>query len=441
MCLGRTNNFQISAPPACVATVRCKTCNSAAGFLHSSSEAAARNTIVRVVRGLRDDRGRGSNFMRQVELWLLFGLCGVAARNGAGSATAAKIRVAPAGVEGRVAATVVLPADCVAKVLLPKNPLMPRPYLADVGDRDSRDLHQTTFAATHRLAQTGLFSDAALLDMLARHPADALATHRLSAHAANSPFDIADPDQSHDPEFLLDGVQAGWWAVELRDVRTHQPAVRELVEQLYDDLERQAPGFRATRRTARIQISPALCEVPLRRNAAETMLWNLRGRQRVAVASGVASLPPIPDLEELLAAEGAQHVHDVPNFEDRAAAHDLEPGQWITWPQHAPHRVEPLGRLNVSLLTTHYSPDAYRRVLCHRANRTLRTAFGLPCRSVQTAGWLYHLKRTAAGLGSLVLNEGVRPVHEVPLTQPVRQTLVSAVAPPNLAPQGELLAV
>lgn len=85
-------------------------------------------------------------------------------------------------------------------------------------------------------------------------------------------------------------------------------------------------------------------------------------------------------------------------FDECAQVFDLEPGDVVTWPQNAPHRVENSDDLNISLSTEHYTARQIRHVRVCKANRLLRRTVGLPCRSLKTEGLAYTLK-SAAYLG------------------------------------------
>ena len=77
---------------------------------------------------------------------------------------------------------------------------------------------------------------------------------------------------------------------------------------------------------------------------------------------------------------------------------DAEPGQLITWPQLAPHRVENLEGLNVSLSTEHKNARARRRLNVHTGNHVMRQRFGYACQSIDIDGWDAHVKQFLARL-------------------------------------------
>jgi hypothetical protein len=55
---------------------------------------------------------------------------------------------------------------------------------------------------------------------------------------------------------------------------------------------------------------------------------------------------------------------------------DLEPGQMLNWPLNAPHRVENLGTVNISMTVSYGNDEIRRAQIVHLANGLLRHRFG-----------------------------------------------------------------
>ena len=75
-----------------------------------------------------------------------------------------------------------------------------------------------------------------------------------------------------------------------------------------------------------------------------------------------------------------------PDFDEHAAVSDLKPGEVVSRPPNAPHRVENLDTLNVSLSTGFVMQAADRRYLVYGANHLFRRQFGLPTISTRETG-------------------------------------------------------
>ncbi len=75
-----------------------------------------------------------------------------------------------------------------------------------------------------------------------------------------------------------------------------------------------------------------------------------------------------------------------PDFDEHAAVFDLKPGEVVSRPPNAPHRVENLDTLNVSLSTGFVTEAADRRYLVYAAKHLFRRQFGLPTTSTRETG-------------------------------------------------------
>jgi hypothetical protein len=82
-------------------------------------------------------------------------------------------------------------------------------------------------------------------------------------------------------------------------------------------------------------------------------------------------------------------------FDEGAQLFDLEPGQWISWPQNAPHRVTNLDSVNVSLSTEYFTRATRRRFQLYVANRFFRTRLGCTNLSAREDGALAVAKTLA----------------------------------------------
>jgi hypothetical protein len=125
------------------------------------------------------------------------------------------------------------------------------------------------------------------------------------------------------------------------------------------------------------------------------MLWHLRGRKRVWAYPLEAGLVSDETIEGVLCGEKSEELDFKLEWDAVAIAHDLEPGEMITWPQHTPHRVVNTEGLNVSLSTEHMTPAAVKRNNVYMANRHFRKLLGGPWKRTDVIGWRPALKQFA----------------------------------------------
>lgn len=91
-------------------------------------------------------------------------------------------------------------------------------------------------------------------------------------------------------------------------------------------------------------------------------------------------------LEDIFAGVRHEYLPYETHYDAAAVVYDLEPGQWVTWPQNAPHRVANLDSVNVSLSTEHFTRESRWRARVYTANRFFRNRLGLRNLSTRERG-------------------------------------------------------
>jgi hypothetical protein len=270
--------------------------------------------------------------------------------------------------------------------------------LVDWQPQDFETLERGVIVGKHRIAETGLFTDDALAAILDSHPAEHLSINTMGK--TKDKFDWREGDRNGVPGAeLVQMVREGHLWINCRRMMSYQPAYAEVVNSLYDELEQNAAHFSAEDRTANLLISSPDAWVPYHVDMPVNMLWHVRGRKRVWVyphfdkrfASGFV-------LEKVCYGEWSEEVPYDCDWDKYALVFDAEPGQLVTWPQLAPHRVENLEGLNVSLSTEHKNVRARRRLNVHTGNYVLRKRFGKACSSIEVDGVAAHFKQFVARL-------------------------------------------
>ncbi|QDT17716.1 cupin-like domain-containing protein [Alienimonas californiensis] len=280
---------------------------------------------------------------------------------------------------------------------LPDGPLLDLP--ADYRTPDA--FENGLFTATHRLAETGLFTEENVLRMLETHPRDLANVSRMGHDPTVLEWSEG-LTEGLSPEDVLAALKKGRLWLNIRKVLDHQPEAAAAINRLYDDLEAACPGFTATRRSANVLVSSPGAMVYYHIDVPQNILWHVSGEKRVWAYPQRLADTPRDELEAIVAVKKAEDAGYHPEWDDAAFAVDLKPGEWITWPQHTPHRVQNTVGLNISVSTEHYSPRAFRYVRAHRANRMLRDRFGLSLSSTKTSGLGYQAKAAAYLAGRAV---------------------------------------
>ena len=251
-------------------------------------------------------------------------------------------------------------------------------------------------SAKHQLHQLGLFSDAALLDLLENYPRDRLQAFTMGTDPLKwkewQPVDTTGVSGKQ----LFEAVARGRLWFNILQVHIVDRRYRDVLEQLYTELSELCPHFRPFRKNATLLVSSPSAMVYYHADPQPNLLWQIRGSKRVWVyPAGVRILVSQDLMEDIFASVMDEEVPYKLDFDQRAVTFDLMPGDVLSWPHNAPHRVTNLTEVNVSLSTLHETEDSDRRKLIYCANRLFRRTYHLPMRTTKETGAIAYTKRIA----------------------------------------------
>lgn len=281
----------------------------------------------------------------------------------------------------------------------------------------------------HRLHEHALFTDAALIELLDRFPRQ----HLYAFHMGTDPARVQDNRLArHDGiggAELLRAVRCGRLWLNLTRVDRADGRYRLLIDGLLANLSTQVPGFEPLASHGTLLISSPQAIVYYHADGPASVLWHLRGHKRVWVYPALDNRYMARELlEDIFAGVRHEYLPYEPAFDNAAQVHDLGPGQWMAWPQNAPHRIGNLDGLNVSLSTEYFTRESQARFQVYCANRFLRTRLGLRNLSARESGLVALAKvatqRIARKLG----------LDTVPIRQYVADMRVAADAPGGATP-------
>jgi hypothetical protein len=230
----------------------------------------------------------------------------------------------------------------------------------------------------HGLVEQGFASDAALAAMLDRYPAEL--------------FDINLYDYDDEGQVslrtgargrlggaeLLAAIQQGRLWVNMRSVETGWPELWAAAMDEFRKVQGAYAGLRAVNSSGQLILSSPKARVPYHFDAAGVVLFHMRGRKRIFVYPGDEAHLAEIDMEQVVARQTTEELPYVRTFEADAQVLDLEPGQALTWPFYAPHRVENLDRFCVSLSVEFQTwPTRFRNGALY-TNAVLRSRGGRP---------------------------------------------------------------
>ena len=201
----------------------------------------------------------------------------------------------------------------------------------------------------HGLVDQGFATDEALAAMLGRYPAELFDINL---------YDYDDEDQVSlrtgargrlSGAELLAAIQQGRLWVNLRSVETGWPELWAAAMVEFKTVQATYPGMRAVTNAGQLILSSPKARVPYHFDPAGVVLFHMRGRKRLWVYPGDEAHLPEQAMEQIVMRQTTEELPYSQAFDADAQVVDLEPGQALTWPLFAPHRVENLSAFCVSL--------------------------------------------------------------------------------------------
>ncbi|MND96357.1 hypothetical protein D3C80_886470 [compost metagenome] len=230
----------------------------------------------------------------------------------------------------------------------------------------------------HDLIAQGFAEDAALAALLDRYPAE-LFDINLYDYDDEGQVSLRTGARGRlDGAQLLEAIQEGRLWVNLRNLETGWPELWAAAMAEFKKVEAAYPGLKAVKNAGQLILSSPKARVPYHFDAAGVVLFHLRGRKRIFVYPGDEGHLPERNMEQVVARQTTEELPYTLAFEDDAHVVDLEPGQALTWPLYAPHRVENLDRFCVSLSMDFQTwPSRFRNGALY-TNAVMRSRGGSP---------------------------------------------------------------
>ncbi len=185
---------------------------------------------------------------------------------------------------------------------------------------------------------------------------------------------------------VIEAIRRGRMWLNLRNVGQVDLRYREVLDQIFEEVRARVPGYDTYDRTCGILISSPNAQVYYHMDLPGQSLWQLHGRKRVHLYPTHAPFLTGEQLERIALFEVEVDIPYEPWYDEHAEAFEIGPGEMLHWPLNAPHRVENLDCLNVSMTTEYWTEDIRRSQIINMANAILRNKAGITPRSRKTSG-------------------------------------------------------
>lgn len=260
--------------------------------------------------------------------------------------------------------------------------------------------HQALFGTEiiklkHRLAETGLFTREALGRLIERCPAADLGLESMG-YETDKPDRIYGELGGASGAEAIAAIEKGRIWMGIRRVMDWAPEYRKLLDDVFDEFEARMPGFKTFKRNIGVLISSPNAKVFYHADIQGQSLWQIEGAKRIYIypRSEVFITPKI--VERILLRETDEDMPYENWFDEYANAVDLHPGEMVTWPLYAPHRVQNHDCLSISVTMEHWTKQIWNSYAVHYGNGVLRRTLGLQNTSSRDTGFHVYPKAGAA---------------------------------------------
>jgi hypothetical protein len=175
---------------------------------------------------------------------------------------------------------------------------------------------------------------------------------------------------------VIEAISRGGLWLNLRNITSVDRRYRDLVDQMFAEIAARVPGFEAPKHQAGILISSPDAQVYYHADLPGQGLLQIAGRKRVYVYPNTPPFIRPEHLEDIALFDVEVDIPYAAWYDKHAQVIDLEPGQMLNWPLNAPHRVENLGTVNISMTVSYVNDDIRRAEIVNLANGLLRHRFG-----------------------------------------------------------------
>ena len=242
--------------------------------------------------------------------------------------------------------------------------------------QSSQRFQKEILTATHDLHLLDEFSDAGLAAILDDYPREKLGVYKFPPHSEGIVEAIHGKAPDHSGEELLQAVQKGEIWLNLRAVNQHLERFSPIADAIFDQLQ-NAGGSRIFKRDVGLLISSPNIHVHYHLDIPVVCLVQIRGKKTIHLYPPKEPFATLSQIEGVVMRERDEEMYFEDSFEKDATVMELSPGDALTWPQNAPHRVQNAGMMNVSLSCEFLTVPAVVRANAHFTNAILRRKLGL----------------------------------------------------------------
>ena len=268
--------------------------------------------------------------------------------------------------------------------------------LIDASNESLKNFGDGTSHFQHYFAETGLFSDDKLASLIERYPREYYMINTMTAQG-DEPEWRSGEINNISGEKVLQALTDGriWLALRRFDVVC--PEYYQLVTQAFSEIEGLNPALNTFKHNPSMLISSPGARVLYHCDIPYVCLFHVRGRKKLWLYDAENKMH-LPDktLEGIILRETEEEIHYDEAWDQTALEITLEPGFALSWQLNAPHRVDNLDGLNVSITTDYFTSFAQKKYGVYYTNGLMRRKLGMEPKSTSVDGIGAYAKCAAA---------------------------------------------
>lgn len=270
-------------------------------------------------------------------------------------------------------------------------------HLIDTENYDTSGFGHDHAFFKHKLLESGLFTDENLGKLIENYPREFYNVTTMSEVGQKRTWRDGEIGSTRGVD-VLEAIKTGRVWLALHHLEKNAPEIKDLLDQCFADLQAANPNFKYGRRNTSLLVSSPTARVHTHADVPMISLWHLRGRKRVWLYDP-ENKQQLPDdkLESIILHQVEEDKLDYDESWDESGSYfDMEPGDVLSWPMNAPHRVDNLEGLNVSLTSEFFTPFVWRKYGVYFFNGMIRRKLGMEPKSTNTDGLMAYAKCAAA---------------------------------------------
>jgi hypothetical protein len=250
---------------------------------------------------------------------------------------------------------------------------------------------QQPIRLAHGLHKSPLFSTDRLAELIERYPREHYSLVQTGTRESRRLWREGEIGNLSGRQ-VMEAIAGGGLWLNLRDVSGVDSAYRTMLDGMFEEIAAKVPGFEAPKHQAGILISSPDAQVYYHADLPGQGLIQISGRKRVYLYPASAPFIKPSHLEDIALFDIEVDMPYADWYDAHAKVFDLEPGQMLNWPLNAPHRVENLGSVNISMTVSYVNDEIRRAQNVHLANGLLRHRFGYQPKGRSIRGPSYFAK-------------------------------------------------